>query len=71
VDVDGSLILEIIDDENTTAYFPGDQFSIVYNNSITGVDFFESYYFSESNKTFNFGSAASQSLGCSQSLSFS
>jgi uncharacterized repeat protein (TIGR02543 family) len=63
VDVDGSLILEIIDDENTTAYFPGDQFSIVYNNSITGVDFFESYYFSESNKTFNFGSAASQSLG--------
>ena len=63
VNVDGSLNLTIVDNEATTAYFPGDRFTIVYSSSITGVDFFESYYFSESNQTINFGSAGSETLG--------
>ncbi|MDG1356174.1 MAG: hypothetical protein P8P90_08005, partial [Opitutales bacterium] len=63
INVDGSLTLQIVDDDNTTVFFPGDRFTIVYNNSISGVDFFESYYFSESNKTINYGSAGSQALG--------
>ena len=63
INVDGSLTLQIVDDDNTTVYFPGDRFTIVYNNSISGVDFFESYYFSESNSTINYGSGGSQALG--------
>ncbi|MEK9773869.1 MAG: hypothetical protein VW576_09930, partial [Opitutae bacterium] len=63
VNADGSLNLTIVDNEATTAYFPGDRFTIVYSSSITGVDFFESFYFSESNQTINFGSAGSETLG--------
>ncbi|MDA8805939.1 InlB B-repeat-containing protein [Opitutales bacterium] len=63
INVDGSLTLQIVDDDNTTVFFPGDRFTIIYNNSISGVDFFESYYFSESNSTINYGSGGSQALG--------
>jgi hypothetical protein len=53
--VDGSLKLEIIDDENTTQYFPGDKFTITYSSTITGIDFLESDLFSESNQSFQSG----------------
>ena len=32
INLDGSLNLTIVDDDNTTAYFPGDRFTIIYNN---------------------------------------
>ena len=41
---DGSLDLQIIDDENTTTYFPGDKFTIVFNSVITGVDFLKAIF---------------------------
>jgi hypothetical protein len=63
INLDGSLNLTIVDDDNTTAYFPGDRFSVIYNNAISGVDFFESYLFSESNKTYNYGSFNTTNLG--------
>ncbi len=63
INPDGSLNLTILDDDNTTAYFPGDRFTIIYNNVISGIDFFESYLFSESNKTINYGSFNTTNLG--------
>ena len=60
---DGSLDLQIIDDENTTTYFPGDKFTIVFNSVITGVDFFESYLFSDSEQTYNHGTAGAFNSG--------
>ena len=48
---DGTLKLEIIDDENTTAYSPGDRFIVRYSSNVQGVDFKEYYLFSESDKS--------------------
>ena len=70
IDVDGSLTLTIVDDSDTTSYFPGDEFTVVYSESITGVDFYESFYLSESNRTINSGSGGSQSLGTAQLVLF-
>ena len=49
--IDGTLQLEIIDDENTTAFNPDDRFSVIYSSNIQGVNFHESYQFSESGKS--------------------
>ena len=35
IDVDGSLTLTIVDDSDTTSYLPGDEFTVVYSESIT------------------------------------
>ncbi len=59
VNLDGSLNLEIVDDENTSSYYPQDRFRVVYSSEVVGVDFFESYLFSESNNTFGSGVMAS------------
>ena len=40
--VDGSLSLRIVDDLNTSKYFPHDRFLVRYSSSISGVDFMES-----------------------------
>ena len=63
VNQDGSLDLTIVDDDNTTTYYPGDYFTILYNNAISGVDFFESFMFSESNNSMDSGTAGSATLG--------
>ena len=55
VNLDGSLNLEIVDDDNTSRYYPQDRFSLVYSSEVVGVDFFESFLFSESNNTFGAG----------------
>ena len=49
--LDGSLQLEIIDDENTTAFNPNDRFTVIYSSNVQGVNFHESYQFSESGKS--------------------
>ncbi|MFL2927326.1 MAG: immunoglobulin-like domain-containing protein [Opitutales bacterium] len=46
--IDGSLKIEIVDDENTTAFYPNDQFTLHYSSSITGVDFREDFLYSRS-----------------------
>jgi hypothetical protein len=46
--IDGSLKIEIVDDENTTAFYPNDQFTIHYSSTITGVDFREDFLYSRS-----------------------
>ena len=61
--VDGSLQLRIIDDENTSNYFPQDIFYVFYNSQINGIDFVESYLYSESNQTFSFGTKARATPG--------
>lgn len=53
--VDGSLRIEIVDTNETTKYFPGDKFTVSYSSTVTGVDFMESYLYSESNQTFKTG----------------
>ena len=55
--VDGSQI-RIIDDENTSRYFPHDKFYVFHNAQISGLDFVETYLYSESNQTFASGSKA-------------
>ena len=55
----GSLELEIVDDENTSRYYPDDRFYVRYSSKVSGVDFFESYLFSESNQSFDSGVLAS------------
>jgi len=59
VSVDGSLTLKIIDDENTSTYFPSDSFTIRYSSTLSGVDFYKSYQFSETNETYGAGELAS------------
>ena len=59
VSVDGSLTLRIIDDENTSTYFPSDSFTIRYSSTLSGVDFYKSYQFSETNETYGAGELAS------------
>ena len=61
--MDGSLSLRIIDDENTSKYFPQDKFYVFHNSEISGVDFVETYLYSESNQTFASGSKAEASPG--------
>ena len=56
VSVDGSLTLEIIDDENTSTFFPNDRFTVRYDSSVSGVDFYQSYRYSDTNKTYGSGS---------------
>ena len=46
--IDGSLKIEIVDDENTTAFYPNDQFTLHYSSTISGVDFREDFLFSQS-----------------------
>jgi hypothetical protein len=53
--IDGSLSLQIIDDENTSNYFPNDQFYVRYSVNYADVDFFESNLYSKSHKTFGSG----------------
>ena len=55
VSIDGSLTLKIIDDENSSTFFPNDRFTVRYGSSVSGVDFFQSYKYAETNKTFNSG----------------
>jgi hypothetical protein len=59
--MDGTLKLEIIDDENTTAYNPDDRFTIGYSSNVQGVNFREFYQFSESNKS-NWGGSGDSEL---------
>jgi hypothetical protein len=61
--VDGSLLLRIIDDENTSKYFPQDKFYVFHNSEISGVDFVETYLYSESNQTFASGTKAESTTG--------
>ena len=49
--VDGSLRIEIIDDENTTAFYPNDRFTVLYSSTISGVDFREDFLYSKSNNS--------------------
>ncbi len=63
VSVDGSLILEIIDDENTSTFFPNDRFTVRYSSNVSGVDFYQSDRYAETNKTFDSGVLASWSSG--------
>ena len=48
VSLDGSLSIEIIDDVNTTAFYPNDRFTLYYSSTISGVDFREDYQYSRS-----------------------
>ena len=61
--VDGSLSLRIVDDLNTSKYFPHDRFLVRYSSSVSGVDFMESFLYSESNVTFGSGSLGSGTVG--------
>ncbi|MDG1138612.1 MAG: DUF5011 domain-containing protein [Opitutales bacterium] len=45
---DGSLILTIVDDENTTNFNPNDRFTVTYSSSVSGKDFFEDFMHSSS-----------------------
>ena len=53
--VDGSLALSIMDDENTSTFFPNDRFTVRYESMVSGVDFYQSYKYAETNMTFNSG----------------
>ena len=64
--VDGSLALSIIDDENTSTFFPNDRFTVRYESMVSGVDFYQSYKYAETNKTFNSGVRASWLNGISE-----
>ena len=61
--IDGSLSLRIVDDVNTSKYFPHDRFLVRYSSSISGVDFVESFLYSESNMTIGSGSLGSGTVG--------
>ena len=61
--VDGSLKLMIVDDENTTAFNPGDRFTVSYSSNVQGVDFREYFQFSESNESSWQGTADSPTNG--------
>ena len=68
--VDGSLQLRIIDDENTSKYFPLDVFYVFHNSQINDIDFVETYLYSESNQTFSFGTKADATPGLGKFLLF-
>ncbi len=57
--LDGSLSLQIIDDENTTNYYPQDRFTVMHSVNLAGLDFFESNLYSKSSETFWSGALAS------------
>ena len=61
--VDGSLRISIIDDVNTSAFNPNDQFTVHYSSTINGVDFVEDYPLSLSENASWAGSASSQGMG--------
>ena len=63
VSIDGSLSLRIIDDENTSTFFPNDRFTVRYDSSVSGVDFYQSYRYSDTNKTYGSGVKASWESG--------
>ena len=46
--LDGSLTLTIVDDENTTSFNPNDRFTVTYSSSASGIDFFEDFMHSSS-----------------------
>ena len=60
--IDGSLKLRIIDDENTSKYYPGDRFSVSFRSVSNDINFVESHLFSESNQTFFSGALAQAQL---------
>ena len=57
------MIIEacIIDDENTSKYYPGDRFSVSFRSVSNDINFMESHLYSESNQTFLSGSLAGHS----------
>ncbi|MFL2913994.1 MAG: immunoglobulin-like domain-containing protein [Opitutales bacterium] len=61
--VDGSLRLQIIDDENTTIFNPNDRFTVHYSSTINGLDFVEDYDYSLSAQASWAGSASSFNVG--------
>ena len=46
--IDGSLTIKILDDFNTSTFNTNDRFTVTYSSSISGVDFHEDYFYSES-----------------------
>ena len=63
---DGSIALKIVDDENTSRYYPGDKFTVRLSTVIEGQDFFESYLYTESNQSFDSGVLASWGYDASE-----
>jgi hypothetical protein len=61
--VDGSLSLRIVDDPARSKYYPHDRFFVRYSSSLNGVDFIESFLYSESNMTIGAGSLGSGTVG--------
>ena len=63
---DGSMALMIVDDENTSRYYPGDKFTVRFSSVVEGQDFFESYLYTESNQSFDSGVLASWGYDASE-----
>ena len=61
--VDGSLSLRVVDDPERSKYFPGDRFYVRYSSNLSGIDFIESFLYSESNTTIGSGSLGSGTIG--------